>query len=130
MSKMSAIDGAVPVLAVVDSSLNSTQPAATIGKRVNGKNWRPVKKAFRPTAGQTSYEKRKAADALRTTMKAKEQEMKDEKQAERDRKIQAIKDKRKAKEERERYEAMAAKMHQKLVERRKRREKRNKLLKS
>lgn len=46
------------------------------------------------------------------------------------RKIQAIKDKRAAKEERERYEKMAAKMHAKRVERLRRREKRNKLLKS
>ncbi len=46
------------------------------------------------------------------------------------RRIQAIKDKRAAKEEKERYEKMAEKMHAKRVERLKRREKRNKLLKS
>ena len=46
------------------------------------------------------------------------------------RRIQAIKDKRAAKEERERYEKLAEKMHRKRVERLKRREKRNKLLKS
>ena len=46
------------------------------------------------------------------------------------RRIQAIKDKRAAKEEKERYEKMAEKMHRKRVERLKRREKRNKLLKS
>lgn len=46
------------------------------------------------------------------------------------RKIQAIKDKRAAKEERERYELLAAKMHAKRVERLRRREKRNKMLKS
>ena len=46
------------------------------------------------------------------------------------RRIQAIKDKRAAKEEKERYEKMAEKMHKKRVERLKRREKRNKLLKS
>ena len=44
--------------------------------------------------------------------------------------IQAIKDKRAAKEEKERFEKMAEKMHMKRVERLKRREKRNKLLKS
>jgi rRNA-processing protein CGR1 len=44
--------------------------------------------------------------------------------------IQAIKDKRAAKEERERYEKLAEKMHQKRVDRLKRKEKRNKLLKS
>ena len=46
------------------------------------------------------------------------------------RRIQAIKDKRAAKAEKERYEKMAEKMHAKRVERLKRREKRNKLLKS
>lgn len=46
------------------------------------------------------------------------------------RRITAIKDKRAAKEEKERYEKMAEKMHRKRVERLKRREKRNKLLKS
>lgn len=46
------------------------------------------------------------------------------------RKIQAIKDKRAAKEEKERYEALQAKMHKKRVERLKRREKRNKMLNS
>ena len=44
--------------------------------------------------------------------------------------IQRIKDRRAAKEEKERYEKMAEKMHAKRVERLKRKEKRNKLLKS
>lgn len=44
--------------------------------------------------------------------------------------VQAIKERRAAKEEKERYEKMAEKMHHKRVERRKRREKRNKLLNS
>ena len=46
------------------------------------------------------------------------------------RRIQAIKDRRAAKEEKLRYEVMAEKMHKKRVERRRRREKRNKLLNS
>ena len=46
------------------------------------------------------------------------------------RNIQRIKDRRAAKEEKGRYEKMAEKMHRKRVERLKRREKRNKLLKS
>lgn len=44
--------------------------------------------------------------------------------------VQRIKDKRAAKEEKERYEKMAEKMHKKRVERLKRKEKRNKLLNS
>ena len=100
------------------------------GRRVNGKNWHPQKKAFRPTAGMTSYARRKALDLKKQTTKLREQEMREEKEAERNQRIQTIKDRRKAKEEKERYERMAEKMHRKLVERRKRREKRNKLLKS
>ena len=46
------------------------------------------------------------------------------------RKITSIKEKRVAKEEKERYEKMAEKMHKKRVERLKRKEKRNKLLSS
>lgn len=46
------------------------------------------------------------------------------------RRIQAIKDKRAAKEEKERYAKLAEKMHKKRVERLRRREKRNKKLNS
>ena len=46
------------------------------------------------------------------------------------RRIQALKEKRAAKEEKERYEALAAKMHKKRLDRLKRKEKRNKLLNS
>jgi rRNA-processing protein CGR1 len=48
-----------------------------------GKNWHEQKKAFRPTAGQTSYEKRAALRNAMAEVKAKEREMKEEKQAER-----------------------------------------------
>ena len=44
--------------------------------------------------------------------------------------ITAIKEKRAAKEEKERYEKMGEKMHKKRLERLKRKEKRNKLLNS
>jgi rRNA-processing protein CGR1 len=83
------------------------------------------------------------------TVKAKEKELKDEKEAQRQvwrihwatylghitdwstqRWIQGIKDKRTAKAEKERYERLAEKMHRKRVERLKRREKRNKMIKS
>lgn len=56
--------------------------------------------------------------------------MKDEKEAERQARVQAIKDKRAAKAERERFEKMAETMHRRRVERVRRREKRNKALKS
>ncbi|EXJ78346.1 hypothetical protein A1O3_09507 [Capronia epimyces CBS 606.96] len=115
------------------STATPSEPSKTIqmpGMRVNGKNWHAPKKAFRPTAGQISYAKRKEQDKIKQAIKAKEQEMKAEKEQQRTERIQVIKDRRKAREEKERYEKMAEKMHKKLVERRKRREKRNKLLKS
>ena len=116
-------------------------------KFCTGKQWHLQKSAFQPKTGQTSYEKRTAERKATAVMKAKEKKMKDEKEEERQvrdqededrtelidylqKRIQAIKDKRAAKEEKERYEKMAEKMHRKRVERLKRREKRNKLLKS
>nr|POF12732.1 rrna-processing protein cgra [Quercus suber] len=116
--------------APVAPSAAPTNATAAAGMRVNGKQWHPTKKAFRPTAGQTTYAKRVAKESQRAETKKLEQEMKTEKEAERQRKVQAIKDKRAAKEEKARFELMAAKMHAKRVERLKRREKRNKLLKS
>ncbi|EED15942.1 rRNA processing protein CgrA [Talaromyces stipitatus ATCC 10500] len=101
-----------------------------VGMRKNGKNWHTPKKPFRPTAGLKSYEKRLEERNNLAAMKEREKEMKEEKEAERQRHIQAIKDRRAAKEEKERYEKMAEKMHRKRVERKKRREKRNKLLNS
>jgi rRNA-processing protein CGR1 len=97
---------------------------------MTGKQWHAPKRPFRPTAGLKSYAKRKERDQARAATKAMEQEMREEKEAVRNNRIQVIKDRRKAKEEKERYEKMAEKMHQKKVERRKRREKRNKLLNS
>ncbi|KAI5465935.1 hypothetical protein BGZ63DRAFT_374912 [Mariannaea sp. PMI_226] len=107
-----------------------TQPSKPLGMRKNGKQWHPVKKAFRPTAGLKSYEKRTQERALMAQVKAKEKEMKAEKEEERKLRIQALKDKRARKEEKERYEKMAETMHKKRVERLKRKEKRNKLLNS
>lgn len=80
-------------------------------------------------------------------IKEREREMKEEKEAERQvcdaffsfvmppadalqARIQKIKERRAAKEEKIRYEMMAEKMHRKRVERLKRKEKRNKLLNS
>lgn len=48
-----------------------------------GKQWHAQKSAFRPMSGQTSYEKRTAGRKAMTAMKAKEKEMKDEKEEER-----------------------------------------------
>ncbi|KAB5536428.1 hypothetical protein GE09DRAFT_327379 [Coniochaeta sp. 2T2.1] len=104
--------------------------AAPQGMRKNGKQWHEPKKAFRPASGLTPYEKRAKDRVTMAMVKAKEKEMKDEKEAARKARIETIKAKRAAKEEKERYEKLAEKMHKKRVERLKRKEKRNKLLNS
>lgn len=48
-----------------------------------GKQWHIPKKAFRPGSGLTSYEKRAKERIALAAVKAKEKEMKDEKEAER-----------------------------------------------
>lgn len=50
---------------------------------LEGKQWHQPKKAFRPNAGQTSYEKRAAKEKELAVIKAHEKEMKEEKEAER-----------------------------------------------
>ncbi|PQE24065.1 hypothetical protein CJF31_00011589 [Rutstroemia sp. NJR-2017a BVV2] len=119
--------------AAVAAPAQASAVPAPLGMRKNGslgKQWHEPKKAFRPRAGNNSYEKRARERTALATMKAKEKEMKDEKEADRQARITKIKDKRSRKEERERFEKMAQKMHQKRVDRLKRREKRNKMLKS
>jgi len=105
-------------------------PEKSLGMRKNGKQWHAPRAAFRPGSGLTSFEQRKKLRDEQKMVKAKEKELKDEKEAERQRRITALKEKRAAKEEKERYEKMAEKMHKKRVERLKRKEKRNKLLHS
>ncbi|KAK6584742.1 hypothetical protein PZA11_002966 [Diplocarpon coronariae] len=100
------------------------------GMRKNGKQWKEPKTAFRPKVGNGTYEKRQAERVAIAAVKAKEKEMKDEKEAARQTKIQTLKDKRAKKAERERFEKMAETMHRKRIDRLKRREKRNKMLKS
>lgn len=48
-----------------------------------GKQWHAPKKAFRPAAGLKSYEKRVQERTATAAMKAKEKEMKDEKEEDR-----------------------------------------------
>ncbi|BAE66584.1 hypothetical protein F9C07_12832 [Aspergillus flavus] len=114
----------------MSSTVSATPADPTKGMRKNGKNWHDNKKPFRPNAGLTSYEKRLEARKHQEAVKEHERELKEEKEAERKAHIQRIKERRAAKEEKERYEKMAEKMHRKRVERLKRKEKRNKLLNS
>ncbi|KAL2124744.1 hypothetical protein VTJ04DRAFT_1109 [Mycothermus thermophilus] len=122
-----------PTPALAPATNPTAAPVGTtkfLGLRKNGKQWHEPKKAFRPTKGLTSYEQRAKARIAQAAAKAKERELKAEKEAERQKRIQAIKERRAAKEEKERYEQLAAKMHKKRLERLKRKEKRNKLLNS
>ena len=48
-----------------------------------GKQWHEPKSAFRPKAGNTTYEKRQEERKAMAAVKAKENEMKEEKEAER-----------------------------------------------
>ncbi|KAK2591839.1 rRNA-processing protein cgr1 [Conoideocrella luteorostrata] len=120
-------DDNAPTLVAAGSQETTVKP---LGMRKNGKQWHEQKKAFRPTKGLTSYERRTKERAAMAQMKAKEQEMKNEKEEARQEKIQKIRENRAKKEERERYEKMAETMHRKRVERLKRKEKRNKLINS
>ncbi|KAF2806757.1 uncharacterized protein BDZ99DRAFT_465547 [Mytilinidion resinicola] len=106
-----------------------TRPAVQ-GIRINGKQWHEKRAPLRKNAGLTSYQKRAEDTKILAAIKAKEKEMKDEKEAERLRRAEIIKTRRAAKAEKERYAQMEEKMHKKRVERLKRREKRNKMLKS
>ncbi|KAK0286147.1 rRNA-processing protein cgr1 [Friedmanniomyces endolithicus] len=134
MAVMWTFQGVTDSMSTLLASTSAAAPTAKVpqiaGHRKNGKQWHPTRKAFRPTAGQTSYAKRATKTAQQAEVKKLETEMKAEKEEERQRRIQAIKDKRAARGEKERFEKMAEKMHAKRVERLRRREKRNKLLKS
>ena len=50
---------------------------------LSGKQWHEPRKAFRPKAGSQTYEQRQEERKAMATVKAKEKEMKDEKEAER-----------------------------------------------
>jgi hypothetical protein len=50
---------------------------------LTGKQWHEPRKAFRPASGLTSYEKRAKDRVAQTLVKAKEKELKDEKESER-----------------------------------------------
>lgn len=55
-----------------------------------GKQWHDNKKAFRPNAGLTSYEKRAARDKEVAVIKAQEKELKEEKEADRQVRLKSL----------------------------------------
>lgn len=103
----------------------------TEGPRVNGKNFKIAKDAFRirSLGVKSSYSKREAKRLEEKALKEKLNALKQEKEDARKQRIEELKKRREISEEKERYEKLALKMHQKKVDRLKRREKRNKLLK-
>ncbi|KAF8455648.1 Cgr1 family-domain-containing protein [Terfezia claveryi] len=116
------------------SSSTATAPTTTVpaaakkGLRVN--ELEVPKTAFRPQLGhKTTWEARSKARKHQELVKAKEKELRDEKEAVRQKHITTLKEKREKAAEKARYAALAEKMHKKRIERLKRREKRNKALK-
>ncbi|CCH60219.1 hypothetical protein TBLA_0C04190 [Henningerozyma blattae CBS 6284] len=107
----------------------------TQGKLVSGRIWKHTKEPLRASSRVvknktlTSWDLRQKKRLEQQQFKARIQALKDEKADARKQKIQALKERREKKEEAERYERLAAKMHAKKVDRMRRREKRNKALK-
>lgn len=117
-----------------ETPVQETTPVAksvSQGTRVNGKNWKVSKDAFRVKSlcVKNTWDRKKEQKLKDEQFKAKIKELKEEKENERKQKIQAIQDRRAKKEEKERYERLAAKMNAKKIERMRKKEKRNKLLK-
>ncbi|CAI5757344.1 unnamed protein product [Candida verbasci] len=104
------------------------------GSRVNGKDWKIKKDAFRVRSlgvgkKKSSFKERELKKLQEIQYKERLKELKDEKEAIKKQRIDDLKRRREIKEEKERYERMATKMHAKKVERLRKKEKRNKLLK-
>ncbi|KAL7664103.1 rRNA-processing protein CGR1 [[Candida] zeylanoides] len=103
------------------------------GTRVNGKDWKIKKDAFRvKTLGVnkiSTWELREQKRLQDKQFKARIHDLKQEKSDTKQAHLAELKSRREAKEEKERYQKMAEKMHAKKVERMRKREKRNKLLK-
>lgn len=93
---------------------------------VSGRVW---KAEHTPVKKKSEWDLRRKERQQLEIIKAKEKQLKDDKQNRHDESVNRIKDRREKKAERERYEKMAAVMHKKKVDRIRKREKRNKLLK-
>ncbi|KAI8066443.1 hypothetical protein BC940DRAFT_302864 [Gongronella butleri] len=101
-----------------------------ITSRVSGKAWKVQKTATvrtqQPKALRRSWEKRTQERQKLETVKALQKQLKDERQAEKDRKKEINNERRRIEEEKARQEALAAKMSKKRLERMRRKEKRKK----
>lgn len=63
--------------------MRAIEPHKTLTGMFAGKQWHDNKTAFRPRANQTSWDKRTAERKALAATKAKEKELKEEKEAER-----------------------------------------------
>jgi hypothetical protein len=82
MSGAIAMPITLPVQGLRKNGTNqSLKPGLYIPNEHLGKQWHEPKKAFRPTAGLTSYEKRAEKRKEQEATKAREKEMKEEKAA-------------------------------------------------
>lgn len=116
-----------------ESTLDITSKAR--GANVSGRSWKVSKQPMRPKSSVvknkklTSWELKEQKRLEDKQFKERVKALKDEKIAEKQKRAQALKERREKKEEEERYEKLAVKMHAKKVDRMRRREKRNKMLK-
>lgn len=93
---------------------------------VSGRSW---KSEHKPAAKQSQWDLRNKERTQLQVIKAKERQLKEEKQAKHDEGVAKIKERRAKEAEQERYDQLARVMHRKKLDRLRRREKRNKLLK-
>lgn len=102
------------------------------GSRVNGKDYKIKKDAFRVKSlgvkKLNTWKLREQKKLQEDQFKARINGLKQEKTDEKNRKTDELKKRREAREEKERFEKIALKMHAKKVERMRKKEKRNKLL--
>ncbi|OLL23464.1 rRNA-processing protein cgrA [Neolecta irregularis DAH-3] len=103
------------------------------GIRKSGKQWKPPSKPSRRTqisaSLKTSWSQRSALREKLAQIKSHELRLHTEKLAEKERRVGIIKERRAQAAEKERFALLEAKMHKKKVERMRKKEKRNKMLK-
>ncbi|WWC93005.1 uncharacterized protein L201_007969 [Kwoniella dendrophila CBS 6074] len=116
-----ASSSSTPLVVSVAASKNGRTP----GKAHKGDKT-AVKRTYISNSIKTPYEKRREQDKQKEAMKTFEKELKDDKQAEHDRKVAVIKERRERVAEKQRMEEMRAKMSAKKLQRMKKRQGRSK----
>ncbi|WVW86710.1 hypothetical protein I302_108764 [Kwoniella bestiolae CBS 10118] len=120
-AEASSSSSSPPVVVSVAASRNGRTP----GKAHKGEKT-AVKRSYISNSIKTPFEKRREQDRQKEAMKAVERELKDDKQAEKDRKVTIIKERRERAAEKQRMEDMRAKMSAKKLQRMKKRQGRTK----